>query len=207
MCGRYYIEISDAELNEIMEEIKRHQAHQPDDGQLSFKLEGDVYPTDIVPVMTRPSEFSLMRWGFSGFRSSGGDKAVKPIKPIINARSETIMEKPTFRQSVTERRCLIPASGYYEWAGKGTAKTKYRLYLPNRMMFLAGCYRIEHDSIPSQNIPCFVVLTREAAPAITDIHDRMPVIFDRNIGEMWLDDGIDIIGQSLTRLDYAVAQQ
>ena len=110
MCGRYYIEIDERELRQIADEIEKKTKGPP--GQMTLKAGGEVFPTDVVPVQTGINQYLPMKWGFVGFDG----------KPMINARSETALEKPMFRQSMLERRCLIPASGYYEWQKTGKAK-------------------------------------------------------------------------------------
>lgn len=104
---------------------------------------------------------------------------------MINARSETAAEKPMFRKSLLERRCLIPASGYYEWRrtqSGGKSKEKYALYRTGQPIYMAGLWRMEQG----EKLPVFVILTREAGPGIADIHDRMPVILPDEIHQEWL---------------------
>ena len=209
MCGRYYIEISDAALKELIDDIMRRMSDQDNLQQLSFKLSGEIFPTDIVPVQSGPQQYSLMRWGFSGFpttrENADGSKTSRAAKPIINARSETVTAKPMFRQPVLSQRCLIPASGYYEWRKTGSGKTKYQLYLPDQPIFMAGCYRYEADAISPDRFGHFVILTKPAAEDIFEIHDRMPVIFDQPGGLLWLNQGVDALSQSVNELTYAVA--
>jgi putative SOS response-associated peptidase YedK len=99
MCGRFYISIDEKVLKEIVEEIERNNPPQPE--QLEIKFDGDIFPTDVAPVQTGVKKYRAMRWGFAGY-----DR-----KPIINARSETALTKPTFHESMLQRRCLIQASG------------------------------------------------------------------------------------------------
>ena len=190
MCGRYYIEIDDKELREIADEVEKNRYDCP--GQMIIKTSGEIFPADIVPVRTGLNQYMPMQWGFSG---PGG-------KPIINARSETALQKTMFRQSMSERRCLIPASGYYEWQRSGPAKTKYQFRLPGGIMFLAGCYRPEHAG----SVFNFVILTRPAAGGIEDIHERMPVIIPREHIETWLYKSPNTIEYALRDLLYYPAQ-
>lgn len=175
MCGRYYIEISDKELRDICDEVRSRDSEE-NTKQLEIKLSGEIFPTDIVPVITGPLKYLPMRWGFVGF-----DK-----KPLINARSETAFDKPTFRDSMLERRCLIPASGYFEWKREGSKKIKHKIYIPGQSMYFAGCYRKEKG----EPLPRFVILTREAAHGFEEIHDRMPVIIAKNYANNWLNAGV-----------------
>jgi putative SOS response-associated peptidase YedK len=128
-----------------------------------------------------------MKWGFS---TSDG-------KLIINARSETAEEKPMFKSAMANRRCLIPASGYFEWKKDGKHKTKYAFHRSDGMLYLAGCYREEKDS----PLPTFVILTRNAVGDIIDIHDRMPVIVPKDKIDDWFG-GKDILGYAVTDVEF-----
>ena len=170
MCGRYYIEVDDRELAEICEAVE--QRKQEGQEQLEIKLSGEIFPTDIVPVMIDLGKYRAMKWGFSGFDN----------KPVINARSETALIKPMFKESMLARRCLIPASGYYEWKREGDKKIKHKIYVPGGPIYMAGCFRYEKDS-PLMN---FVILTKAAAGGAETIHGRMPVIIPKSHAEGWL---------------------
>jgi putative SOS response-associated peptidase YedK len=137
-------------------------------------------------VQTGIGQYQAMKWGFAGF--SG--------KPIINARSETALQKPMFQQAMLERRCLIPASGYYEWQKSGAEKTKYRFYLSGGPMYFAGCYRQDKNS-PLAN---FVILTRQAVGGVEAIHERMPVIISKRQVEAWLCEGLSAVGYAMEGL-------
>jgi len=187
MCGRYYIEIDEEELKEICDAVERKNEDEPE--QIEIKLSGEIFPTDVVPVQTE-SGYEAMKWGFSGFNS----------RPIINARSETALIKPTFKESMASRRCLIPASGYYEWQHEGKARIKHRFYLPQKPLFLAGCFRREKD-MPTGS---FVILTREASEDIRYIHDRMPVIIPKDRAGEWLSENPGVMDASITELEYDI---
>jgi len=176
MCGRYYID----DNSEYMMGLVREIAAGPDGNRLMDMKLGEIFPTNTVPVITgeRPR---LMQWGFA--RYNGGGK-------VINARSETALEKPMFAKSMRERRCLLPASWYFEWQRTGsTKKQKHAISLPDgALLAMAGVFREEKD-IP---IPVFVILTREAAPGLSHIHDRMPVILPRTLQREWLSSRCDV---------------
>ena len=176
MCGRYYIETDTEELRQIIAEVEQKQGNSEAHAMMKA---GEIFPTNIVPVIGSDGA-SLMKWGYSGYKNR-----------VINARSETAFEKPMFRKSLLERRCLIPASGYYEWrrAESGSkSKQKYALYRPGRPLYMAGIWRREQG----EALPVFVILTREAGPAIADIHDRMPVILPEETQQGWLSGGADV---------------
>ena len=108
MCGRYYLARSKAdqpsdELNRIISALNRKKT------PASLKTSGEIFPSDIVPVLANNRQMEIepfvMRWGYS-FPNS---------RPIINARSETASQKALFKDGMLQRRCLIPASNYFEW--------------------------------------------------------------------------------------------
>ena len=189
MCGRYYIEIDDSELEEIVREAEKRVKEYP--GQITLKTAGEIFPTDTVPVLTSPGICAPMKWGFISFKGS----------PVINARSETALEKPMFQKAMLERRCLIPASGYYEWRveeGK-SKKTKYRIHLPGECMYFAGCFRQEKGSA----LPHFVILTKQASESISVIHDRMPLILPTANAESWFSGNPDM-SSYISDLEFSV---
>ena len=186
MCGRYYLEIDEIDLREIISEVERKQQERYE--QLTIKLGGEIFPTDIVPVQSGIGEYQPMQWGFTSFDG----------KPIINARSETAQIKSMFKEPMLKNRCLIPASGYFEWQREGKLKTKYQFFVPDQTLFLAGCYRQEKNS----PIPKFVILTRDAVNGLEVIHNRMPVIIPQSHIETWLNDNPDAIAEAITKLSF-----
>ena len=193
MCTRFYIDISDKELREIVAAAgnsalaeKFMRAGDP------MTPSGEIHPTDVVPVIAtaRAGKQAVfpMKWGFSmkGLRGGGS------ISTLLNARSETAGQKQTFREAWREHRCIIPASYYFEWehftSPDGRKKTgqKYAIQpAGSTVTWLGGLYRIE------DGFPHFVVLTRLPAADIEFIHDRMPVILPKEyIGE-WINPAAD----------------
>lgn len=169
-----------AEMRDIVREIDRRYK----EGARAMKG-GVVRPTDVTPVIAtnrlRERGVFLMRFGYRMAQTGGN---------VINARSETMLRRPMFMQSGRERRCLIPASYYYEWERHDAEKQKFALYTPKeRLFYMAGLYRYEneHDAMPS-----FVILTRPAAPEIAFIHDRMPVILKHDDMDAWLSPAADV---------------
>ncbi len=169
MCGRFYIASEDTaeELRTIIDTLQRKTGMQ--------MKTGEIRPTDITPAIAnnrelKPAPFA-MKWGFT----------LPNGKPIINARSETAMEKPLFREGMERRRCLIPATLYYEWEQVGKQKVKNEIRpASSSVMYMAGVYRFE------QGKPVYTILTKEPAECIRHIHDRMPVILPRDICGDWL---------------------
>ena len=186
MCCRYYMEES-PELRPYVEAARRSPLLEKMVAHLARPLivSGEVRPTNIVPVIapSRKKEPAVypMVWGFTG-----------KLAPLVNARSETAAGKPTFRESWEKRRCVIPASWYFEWehraAPDGTQKTgdKYMIQPAGASsLFLAGLYRMETQG--DLTYPVFTVLTREPTEALRRLHDRMPVILPRSAVAAWID--------------------
>ena len=138
MCGRFYFpEMRDDGLAErILQEAVRRRAALTGDGTIAL---GEVAPTETVAALAagkngEPGGYP-MRWGFTRYDGKGF---------IINTRSETALTKPMFRQSMLERRCLIPAAHYFEWEKRGREKIRYAIRpKAEGLMFLAGIYRFE----------------------------------------------------------------
>ena len=183
MCGRFYISVSDEELRDIAKAAAANAL--PD--EMTLKTSGEIFPTDSVPVQTAPETVLPMQWGFT----LHGNK-----RPVINARSETAMERPIFQKPMQRHRCLIPCSGFYEWDAK---KQKY-FHLPSRgVMLLAGIWRMERGA----RLPCCTILTRQAVGDMLEVHDRMPVIVPRELADAWLMESAsiaEVLKQAVTEL-------
>lgn len=173
MCGRYafYAEEDIIEMHQIIDEINRRYNGTE---ALSAMATGEIYPTNIVPVIT-PDGPTLMQWGFGRWDGKG---------VIINARSETAAQKSMFAKPLRETRCLIPASGYFEWDNPPLKKDKKKYYLaqPSGILYMAGLYRIEAQN----TLPTYVVMTQDAQGVAAQIHDRMPVIVKPGSRSEWL---------------------
>jgi len=188
MCGRYYTDKDDAEMQEIYRETLRNMVpeHMP-----LLKAGGEIFPTHVVPIRTK-DRYEPMKWGFAKFEGKG---------QIINAKSETALCKPMFAKAMRERRCLVPVSGYYEWKKEEGKKIKHTFFhTDNPLLFLAGCYRMEKNS----PFPVFVILTRDAPPPLMEIHDRMPVVIPTHLVHDWLNNSPDVMYDSLTNLQVNV---
>lgn len=148
-----------------------YQRKQPD---FSLK-QGEIFPGDNAAVLSRSrtgiQRAFVMRWGFRMEK-----------KLVFNARAETAAKKPMFRDSMMQRRCIVPASGYFEWDHREKKPPKY-LFTPESgsMMFMAGLYRPEEDA------HAFTILTRDAVEGLKDFHPRMPVILPAEEAMLWLD--------------------
>ena len=219
MCGRYLIDDEAFDLREIIAAAERN-AHVLKDGAgglsngVVFKdgagigagntagivnasgyafegppwpvfRSGEIFPGNVAPVLDAEREARFMLWGFPNL--------IAGKRPLINARSETAAVKRTFCDAMASRRCLVPASGYYEWKTLSKKhKEKYEFTLPDReTMYMAGIYTQANQ---------FAILTRAASPSTGDIHDRMPVILPKTLGDVWLNESPDVILDPLTEL-------
>ncbi len=184
MCGRYYLddEIKDERLLEQFSQAVRISAKIC----ANIKTHGEIRPTDIAPVIA-PSSLGRrigafpMQWGF-----------MHPTRGMLvfNTRSETAKEKELFVTSVDDRRCLIPASCYFEWKKmENHKKEKYAFYSETRdPLYLAGLYIRTSDE---HRMPCFTILTQDAGKELKHIHPRMPVVVPSNRAEEWLSPDTD----------------
>ncbi len=106
---------------------------------------------------------------------------------MINARIEGVWDKPSFRSAIRYRRCLIPASGFYEWKKTGSGKQPHFITVSGYSLFaMAGIWETWEDKSSGEVIDSCAILTTEARGVINDIHDRMPVIIEREGYKNWL---------------------
>lgn len=129
-------------------------------------------------------EMKLLRWGLIPFWAR--DEAIG--SRLINARSETAFEKPTFREAIKHRRCIIPADGFYEWQSMGGRKQPYFFQMRDGQPFgFAGLW--DRWQGRGQVIETCAILTTNANEALSPVHERMPVILHPDDYELWLDQG------------------
>lgn len=174
MCGRYLLMNSTKELKYILQQLHLHVK--------DTYHTGEIFPSDHVPIIIsidNQTKVTLASWGFSNTWNKG---------LTINARSETIFDKTMFKDSILHHRCIIPASGFYEWK-ETTKKKKDKYYFTNPKdvtMYFAGIYKIIDHHI------YFVILTKEANDSMSPYHHRMPVILASSDVPRWLNSKKDI---------------
>ncbi|ACL76359.1 SOS response-associated peptidase [Ruminiclostridium cellulolyticum] len=181
MCGRYAIftEEENQELRNIVNGINEKLKEKA-----ATMKTGEIFPTDTVPVITDISSdgkktADLFKWGFPNFKQSSG--------VIINARSETVHEKPTFKKLLQSSRCIIPASGFYEWRKADGKKEKYFIRSSTgNVIYMAGLYNRFIDNTGAVNNR-FVILTTDSSEQMSYIHSRMPVILRPEDALIWFD--------------------
>jgi len=177
MCGRYTI------IAKAVEIEKRFEIEVPD----IYAPRYNAAPTQILPVITseQPQGLSFFRWGLIPSWSRDFNIGSK----LINARSETITEKASFKVAFKHRRCLVIGDGYYEWKQNSKrSKIPYRITLSNGALFtFAGLWETYHDSDNNQSIHTFTIVTTESTESTAHIHERMPVILNPDSEKIWLD--------------------
>ncbi|TGE26438.1 SOS response-associated peptidase [Hymenobacter metallicola] len=150
-------------------------------------------PSQQLPIITNtePGRIQLFQWGLL----PGWVKDVKAAPKPINARAETLPEKPSFRQLLQRRRCLVLADSFYEWQQTAPTvkgpKTPHRILLRNEQPFaFAGLWDEWVDRSSGEVVPTFTIITTEPNELMMQLHNRMPVILpDRQAELAWLDDG------------------
>ena len=171
MCGRYYVD--DDTAREIEKLVRQVDEQMRQTAAAGIHLEAkDIHPSEMAPVITADDNglcFRWQRWGFPGF---GGKQL------IFNARSESALEKRTFRESVEHRRIVVPAAGFYEWNKNKEKNIFYRKGQP--VLYMAGLYNRYQDE------DRFVILTTAANDSMKPVHDRMPLVLERDEIHKWL---------------------
>ena len=167
MCGRYTL-FTDREIREMDEIIEQISKDYPTEKMAT----GDIYPTNVVPVLVEETGVAvprLMTWGMPGYQNKG---------VIINARSETAREKRMFQHAMEKRRCIIPSTGFYEWDRN---KRKYLFTLESQqMVYMAGIFNVYEEESR------FAILTTAPNASVAPVHDRMPVLVPSNQIQAWL---------------------
>lgn len=178
MCGRYAIEMLDKEYQAFMRRVLK--AEPPE-----AKARYNVAPSQLAPVLRvveGAPRWEELRWGFRPAWLKEKHKAQ------INARAETVFESRMFKSSALSRRCIVPASGWYEWQATGTGR-KQPFYIHRAdggTLSFAGIWTTWRDEA-GQEEHSFAILTTDANPLIEAIHDRMPVILSEKDFGAWLD--------------------
>ncbi len=175
MCGRFAL---DADVSEIAARF-----HLPTAAHLDARY--NIAPSQqIAAIRLAPSagqrELVMLCWGL--IPAWAKDKKIG--NKLINARAETVAAKPSFRAAFARRRCLIPASGFFEWQQTGTGKQPYFIKPRQGLFALAGLW--ERWQSPEGPVESCTILTTTANEAVAPIHDRMPVILPAAGHALWL---------------------
>ena len=180
MCGRISLF---AELGDLASQF----GFDPGPVEETYRPSWNIPPT--APVLVIKAEDgrrtgAVLRWGFtfSGRRSGGGS-----LRPLFNARSETLTERPAFRAAFAQRRCLVPVNGFYEWHGEGSARTPLWIHRADEQPFaLAGIYN------SGSGEPAASVITCASNSLMEPIHNRIPVMLNADEYDVWLEPEIGL---------------
>lgn len=182
MCGRYRLTAKERYLAE----------HFGVDDEIEWEPRYNIAPTQPVVVIRQDRDqpkrtFSLMRWGLIPYWS----KDISIGNKTINAMSETVAEKPAFREAIRKRRCLVPADGFFEWK-KLSSKRKqpYNIGMLDDSLFAFAGIWDRWRSGSGEVIESCSILTTDANSLTRDIHDRMPAILEPEDYDLWLDPGV-----------------
>ncbi len=189
MCGRFALS---AMLTDIAEEFSTQAL--PD---RTLPVDWNIKPTQDIYII-KNKEINIASWGLIAPWSKNSQDALRSQSQAINARSESVHEKPTFRSAFRTHRCLVPASGYYEWATElGRYKTKQPVFISrddNKLLAFAGIY--DRWISPEGEIKDSVaIITREAVGDLAKVHNRMPLFLPRDRWNAWLDSNLTDVEQ------------
>ncbi|GAB3278707.1 SOS response-associated peptidase [Larkinella harenae] len=173
-------------ISELGKLAKLYKADYPKDEtyQPAAKSSGFAHPRLPVITQENPSEIQLFQWGLIPTWARE-DKAGELAKMTLNAREDTIFEKPSFRDSISNQRCLLLIDGFYEWRHEGKQKIPYFITLSDGQPFALGCiYSIWNGQ------PTFSIVTTKANPRMEYIHNtkkRMPLMLTHEEERRWID--------------------
>ena len=182
MCGRYRLKAPPSEVGKQFDLDLRD----------NFPPRYNIAPTQPIALVrqgetSRKREFALARWGFIPGWAKGDHLKRLATKPLINARAETAMEKPTFRSAFRRRRCLIPADGFYEWRAERDGKQPFAIQQSDGAIFaFGGLWETAHDPDGGE-IDTAAILTVASGPDLRALHAREPVVIRREDFSLWLE--------------------
>jgi len=186
MCGRFTQNLSWAEIHRLADSIGQARNLAP-----RFNI-APTTPIEVIRASAAGNELVPMYWGLV---PSWWKKPLKELPATFNARAETITERPMFRGAFKYRRCIIPASGFYEWTGAKGAKTPhYFTSRDGRPLALAGIWDHWSGLDGGDDLPNATIIVGEANNWMRRFHDRMPVILD------WRDAGAWTTGENPSAL-------
>lgn len=177
MCGRFSIMYDPAELEEML---------GLEDVPVDLVPNVNVSPGDGIGVVIdgQKRNLEIFKWGLV----PGWAKDPSIGNKMINARAETLIEKPSFRNAFARRRCLIPAGGFYEWRQEGGRKQPYLFQLKTQRPFtFAGLWEHWQDAHGNELYTC-TIITTSPNDLLAEYHERMPVILDAENCWKWLED-------------------
>ena len=185
MCGRYAI-FGPVSVSRAGKTALEHMDVDLESALDQREPQYNVAPTQKAPILTHADQgytIKGMRWGL--IPSWAKDEKIG--SRLINARVETVAEKPSFRAAFKKRRCLVPASGYFEWKGEAGHKQPYFIHQPDgHLLMFAGLWEGWKPADAAEWLHTFTVITGEPSKVSGDIHDRQPVILPPESWQEWL---------------------
>jgi len=176
MCGRVALHDDKQFLKEVKKTIQEVQ------DKLTLKPSYNIAPSQPIATLTNDKVYQYTRFGLIPHWAK--DKKFQPI----NARAETLTEKPTFRTPFKSKRCIIPVNGFYEWRKEGNHKVPYWIYPTKTNYFaLAGIYDTWTNPQNNEEIISSAIITTSPNEIMKPIHNRMPVILEPEDWSLWLD--------------------
>ena len=195
MCGRYALS---AAISDIAEEFSTISAPE-----LSLPADWNIKPTNDVYIIKNQA-IEIASWGIIAHWSKSDDEAAKSQSSAINARSESVHEKPTFKSAFRSNRCLLPATGYYEWASElGKYKTKQPIYISRddkKLLAFTGIFQ-SWTSPSGRVIQSVSIITRQAVGQLALVHSRMPVFLPRDRWAEWMNPKINDVAKIRSLMD------
>jgi len=179
MCGRF-------QISKVVDDIQL-RFHVDVEAEWTKQI-FNAAPGMMLPVITNaePAKLQLYKWGL--IPAWAKDALIG--NKLINARAESLSEKPSFKLALEHRRCLIPANGFFEWKKDGAAKLPFRICFPDDRLFaFAGLWDTWKDT-EERLIHSFTIITTSPNALMQPIHDRMPVILEPKSEKEWMDPGI-----------------
>jgi putative SOS response-associated peptidase YedK len=157
----------------------------------TYSVSAFAFPKMPVVSSDTPGKISLFQWGLIPFWAKNNEQANSIRQRTLNARSETIFEKPAFRQAIRSKRCLVIVDGFFEWRHVEKKKYPYYITLKSRTIFtLAGIWDTWTNPETNENMNTFAVVTTEANELMSKVHNsrkRMPLILPKEKEKTWLD--------------------
>ena len=195
MCGRYALS---AMISDIAEEFSANSVPG-----ISLPADWNIKPTNDVYIIKNQA-IEIASWGMIAHWSKSDDEAAKSQSSAINARSESVHEKPTFKSAFRSNRCLLPASGYYEWASElGKYKTKQPIYVSRddeKLLAFSGIFQ-SWTSPSGKVIQSVAIITRQAVGQLAQVHSRMPVFLPKERWQDWMNPKINDVDKIRALMD------
>jgi putative SOS response-associated peptidase YedK len=185
-------------ISDIAEEFSTNSAPG-----IILPADWNIKPTNDVYIIKNQA-IEIASWGMIAHWSKSDDEAAKSQSSAINARSESVHEKPTFKSAFRSNRCLLPATGYYEWASElGKYKTKQPIYISrddNKLLAFTGIFQ-SWTSPSGKVIQSVAIITRQAVGQLALVHSRMPVFLPRERWQDWMNPKINDVERIRSLMD------